>query len=191
MNNQDIDKRLNKIKDRIIKPEFTEMRGLANEIAFYIFDYNPKDEPIVEKHIPVLIKFFDEECSNRKIANINLYNILIENLKKDNLLKEVFEMEKESSDEGLYNMLKNYARNDIFIKEIKEATENNDIIFITGISHIHPIIKSHELLSKLHEIIGDKKPVVLFYPGEFTGDVLKSFHKGNDHRYYRARPLIN
>jgi len=186
-----IDERLTKVKERISKPEFTKMRGLANEIAFYIFDYDPKDEPTVEEYIPTLIKHFDEEYTDRKIAEINLYKILIENMKKDGVLEEVFNLEKDLNDQKLYETLINYARKEIFIDKIREALNSYHIIFITGISHIHPIIKSHELLSKLHEVVGDKKPVVFFYPGEFTGDVLKSFHKGNNHRYYRARPLIH
>jgi hypothetical protein len=149
-----IDERLNKAKEKISKPGFTEMRSLANEIAFYIFDYDPNDEPVVEKYLPTLIKHFDQEYSDRKIANINLYEILIEKMKKDGILEEIFKLEKDLDDKKLYETLKNYAREEIFVSKIREALNNYDIIFLTGISHIHPIIKSlEELEQAIHEYI--------------------------------------
>jgi hypothetical protein len=188
---ENINKKLDKIIPKISKDDFLEMKGLANEIAFYIFDYEPKEEKNVEEHIPKIIKHFNYEGSRRKIIQINLYEILIKNLKKDNILEKIFEIQKNTKKEQFYEMLKNYARKELFTNEIKTQSIKYDIIFITGVSHIYPVIKSHELLTKLHEEIGDRKPVVLFYPGKFTGDELTAFHKNKKHNYYRARPLVD
>ncbi|RKJ69223.1 DUF1788 domain-containing protein, partial [Butyricicoccus sp. 1XD8-22] len=52
-------KRLKKISDRIKEDKFIEGRGLGNEISFYIFDYDPKDELEVRDFIKILHKEFN------------------------------------------------------------------------------------------------------------------------------------
>ena len=39
--------RLNKILEKIQSPAFLANKGLGNEIGFYIFDYDPRDELLV------------------------------------------------------------------------------------------------------------------------------------------------
>ena len=43
--------RLDQIFDKITTDDFVAGKGLGNEIAFYIFDYPPKEEIAVRKHI--------------------------------------------------------------------------------------------------------------------------------------------
>ena len=59
-------------------------------------------------------------------------------------------------------------------QRFKERTEKADIIFITGVGTAHPFLRSSQLL-KIVSSKGYKKPIILFYPGEFTGLRLKLF----------------
>ena len=57
------------------------------------------------------------------------------------------------------------------------------MIFITGIGKIYPIVRAHDILNNLN--ITDV-PLVVFYPGKYTGTNLKLFTEIDDTNYYRA-----
>ena len=44
---KNIEKRFEKLIEKLKSDEFYNNRGLANEVPFYIFDYQPEDELIV------------------------------------------------------------------------------------------------------------------------------------------------
>lgn len=48
---QTIYERLDKILPILMDEKFRKNKGLGNEIGFYIFDYDPKDEMIVREYI--------------------------------------------------------------------------------------------------------------------------------------------
>ena len=50
-----LDDRLNQIEDKISEKSFRENKGLGNEVGYYIFDYDPREELYVRNHIACLI----------------------------------------------------------------------------------------------------------------------------------------
>ena len=46
--------RLDKILPKIMEERFRKNKGLGNEVGYYIFDYDPKDEMLVREHISFL-----------------------------------------------------------------------------------------------------------------------------------------
>jgi len=71
------------------------------------------------------------------------------------------------------------------IKYINENTPENSIIFITGVGKSYPIVRAHSILNNLHPV-SDDIPIVMFYPGKFTGQELILFSEIKDDNYYRA-----
>ena len=55
--------RLNQILPKITSEAFLRSEGLGNEIAFYIFDYLPKDELKVREHIRFLLTHIPQRKS--------------------------------------------------------------------------------------------------------------------------------
>lgn len=49
-----LDDRLNQIEDKISDKSFRENKGLGNEVGYYIFDYDPREELYVRNHIAYL-----------------------------------------------------------------------------------------------------------------------------------------
>ena len=49
-----LDERLNRIEDKISEKSFRENKGLGNEVGYYIFDYDPREELYVRNHIAYL-----------------------------------------------------------------------------------------------------------------------------------------
>ena len=69
------------------------------------------------------------------------------------------------------------------------AAEERDIILISGIGSVWPLLRAHNLLNGLHSLLGHK-PVVLFDPGEYTGQSVSLFGKISSSNYYRAFKLV-
>ncbi|GAA5818042.1 MAG: DUF1788 domain-containing protein [Methanobrevibacter sp. CfCl-M3] len=191
----EIDDKLNKILGKIKKESFRKDKGLGNEMGYYIFDYEPKYELKVRKHI----KFLRDEINNNnygfKIVEFDLYEMVIDILNKRRYLDKTFELEKKK---GLLKTQKainklllhlNKKENNLIVKCIIDGVSENSIVFITGVGKSFPILRSHDVLNNLHQHI-DKNPVIMFLPGKYTGNKVTLFGTIPDNNYYRAFPLI-
>lgn len=140
---RNIQERLGDILARITDPAFCENKGLGNEIGYYIFDYDPKDEWIVREHIVYIKKKINTEKSHLYIREFDLYEIVIEILNKKGFLEKNFEMEKKKGSKFVLNATKKALRltlkNDLVLQYIEERVQPNDIVFLTGIGKAFPI----------------------------------------------------
>ena len=182
--------KLNKIEERIKSPDFIKVRGLGNEVPFYIFDYNPQDEFQVREHIRVLKQKINSSDVEIKIKEIDLFEVLINCLKEKGYLEKSIELEKRYGSEKFIDTIKNSlglkTENNIFVKKVVEQVEPNDVIFITGVGKIYPIMRSHKLLNNLFPYI-TQNPLILFFPGSYSGYGLDLFDEIKGHsNYYKA-----
>lgn len=190
-----IDDRLNKIESTITDESFKRNKGLGNEVGYYIFDYMPKDELTVRNHIKYLKRKINNSNKGIKIAEFDLYKIMIEILKEEEYLDLCFEKEKE---EGFIEMAESIAEcfaldetNDINLilsRIVENIPEEDSVIFLTGIGKCYPIIRAHNILNNMHQVF-DKMPVILFFPGKYDGQELQIFGTVKDNNYYRAFKL--
>ncbi|MBX4309185.1 DUF1788 domain-containing protein, partial [Mycobacterium tuberculosis] len=49
-----------------------------------------------------------------------------------------------------------------------------DMLFLTGVGPAYPLIRTHSLLNNLQPLLGSV-PLVLFFPGRFSGQSLQLF----------------
>jgi hypothetical protein len=185
--------RLDEILPIITDKRFRENKGLGNEIGYFIFDYDPEDEIIVREHIRFLKQKINNEGMDFYIRELDLYEIMIEILAEKGYLKKVFDMEKKKGTDAILKPIKNTLRltqkNDLVVEYIREMVQENDVVFLTGIGKIWPIIRSHTVLNVLHSVI-DRVPLIMFYPGTYSGQDLNLFDKISDQNYYRAFKLV-
>lgn len=171
---------------------FREGKGLGNEIGFYAFDYDPKDELIVREHIAFLKRKLNSENSEVQIKEFDLFEIVLEILESKGYLSKVFDMEREKGTEKLLTPIKSTLRlsqeNDLVVDYIRRNVAEQDIVFITGVGKVYPIIRSHNILNRLHPVV--KVPLVIFYPGTYSAQDLHLFDEISDQNYYRAFRLI-
>lgn len=184
--------RLDKILLTIEKKEFMENKGLGNEIGFYIFDYEAKHELLVRNHIKSIKKRVNKENSNIRIKEFDLYEIMIEIIEEKGYLEKLFKMEEEKGTEKIIKPIKTTLRltqkNDLIIDYFNKRVEEKDIVFITGVGKVWPIIRTHTILNNLQPLI--KVPVVAFFPGKYNGLEIHLFDKIEDENYYRAFRLV-
>ncbi|WP_409966867.1 DUF1788 domain-containing protein [Bengtsoniella intestinalis] len=186
-------KRLDLIEERILAPGFRTGRGTANEVNFWIFDYNPEDELAVRAHVHYLQGRINNAHHDVRIVTFDLYELMIEVLREKGYLEKVLEMERKKGSEGILNPIKKTLRltleSDLIIEKItKDLVPEHDIVFLTGIGKAWPIIRSHTTLNNLHSRI-NHNPLVMFFPGEYTNE-LCLFGEITDDNYYRAFQLI-
>lgn len=179
--------RLNRIKDEITNHDFLKNKGLGNEVGYYIFDYVPERELEVREHIKLLKK----QITN--IVEFDLYEIVMDYLKDNYALEDVFAMEEDGLETIINELqptlgLTEDGEANRIIDHIVNNTPDNSIVFITGVGKVYPLVRSHTILNNLHQKLY-KVPVVMFFPGEYTGQRLKLFNAITDDNYYRAFPL--
>ena len=190
---KNIYQRLDQIYSISMDKSFRENKGLGNEIGFYIFDYEPKDEMIVREHIAFLKQKVNQESQEIRINDFDLYEIILEILEEKGYLEKVFKMEKEKGTSTILTPIKKTLRltqkNDLVVNYISQRVQENDIVFITGVGKAWPVIRSHTILNALHAVL-DFVPVIMFYPGTYSGQDLVLFDEISDQNYYRAFKLI-
>lgn len=184
MNKKNINLRFKELITKIKSDEFYTNRGLANEVPFYIFDYLPEDELNMRDNIKNMLFPAFKEDQRLKIIEIDLFDLLLESLKNDEIFDSVFKMEEKRGTKVLYEKLKVSFNMDVICNYFKEKAKNKNLIIITGVGKIFPIIRTHALLNNLQVIFNDTK-VLLFFPGEYTTTDLRLFGF-KDNNYYRA-----
>ena len=183
--------RLDKVIDRLISRELLSNQGLGNEIGFYIFDYSPEFELEVRDHIQFIIRQIPKKKPNLNLVHINLFQLICNYLKKRKLLDRALDIQQQKGDPALLKALKGPLDAKriagAFIEEAKP--EENDLVLVSGVGNVYPLLRSHNLLNNLHSLMEDT-PLVMFYPGIYTGQGLRLFGKLKETNYYRAFQLV-
>jgi len=183
--------RLNQIPDKILSPEFLSGKTLGGDISFWIFDYAPEHELDVREYIEFLKEMLGKKHGHLKVVNINLLHSLVEYLKARNFIDKTIQMQKSKGDDAVLKALKGPLHMDKFAPYLTETckADEQDIIMISGVGSVWPLLRANNLLNSLHSLLGHK-PVVLFYPGHYTGQAMSLFGKIPSNNYYRAFKLV-
>jgi hypothetical protein len=183
--------RLNKILPRLVSEEFLRGSGIGNEIAFYVFDYPPESELLVREHIRFLEDHIPKQKPGLRVKHINLFDFVLDYLKSRNLLDKAVKMQREKGDEALIRALSGPLDENKIANYFGEIAEPglHDLVILSGVGSVWPLLRSHTLLNNLHPIMG-RTPLVMFYPGRYDGQSLRFFGKLKNVNYYRAFKLV-
>lgn len=185
---------------------FLHMKGLNNDLPFYICDY-PASEAIdmhrlqhqlANKLASLSLPYLDGRGVN--VLEINLYDLSIDLLKNRegsdegiSLWDQIIHNEPDYDKDGLLELLQNVLDpREHLIPAIAErlAPDDFDVLFLSGIGEVFPYIRSHNVLNNLQST-AKSKPTVMFFPGEYRyslahGASLELFGRLHDDKYYRA-----
>ena len=182
--------RLNSLTAELQNPRLLNNRGIGNEIGYYIFDYDPEHEPIVQQYISGLQQKMTSSAVPLKIIEIDLYRLILKVLEDKNLLQKAFELEANKGNEVLAKTIKPMVRPEKVVEQVQSMVKGDeDLILLTGVGASWPILRSHTILNNLHSEL-DQTPVVMFFPGSYDGQELRLFNTLKDDNYYRAFPLV-
>lgn len=181
------------LEDRMISVEALTRYGTANDLRFYIFDYNPADELLVRKETKKLKE------RNPAIVEFDLYELMLQIIEEEGYMEDVLRMEKDYDKELLLRevfqpLLSVEEEENAFLDKFKTGVDDdgNSIVLITGVGKAFPVIRSHTILNNLQSIFR-RNPVVMMYPGRYETKekmTLRLFERLDDDNYYRAFPLV-
>ncbi len=185
---------------------FLQMRGLNNDLPFYICEFRAAEAFEMQRMQRQLISSLANLCvpslggRGVRVLDINLYDLSIELLQAregsrdgSRLWDEVLAVEADVEKDNLLELLQNVLGvEDYLIPAIGERLQQSDfdVLFLSGIGEVFPYIRSHNVLNNLQSTAKDK-PTVLFFPGEYRhsleqGASLELFGLLHDDKYYRA-----
>ena len=185
-----IEERIDKLNEKLQESRFLKMKGLGNEVPFYIFDYPPEKELLIRETITKLKDSFSTK--DIKILEIDLYDLVLGVLFERIPAEKVVEYEKKKGSNELLEKLRPMLKIELVNERISSLLTDGDynIIFLTGIGNAWPLIRCHKVLNNLQSVISSI-PLIVFYPGHYTKYDLSLFGKFKDANYYRAFRLID
>jgi hypothetical protein len=186
-----LEERLNKIIPRITSEGFLRGGGIGNEVAFHIFDYPPDQEMRVREYLQFLRTHLDKAHPDLRVRHVNLFEMVIESLEARGFLEKSFEKQKKEGDKALLKTLAPLFDGPKLAAAFAARVNPSeaDLILVSGVGSVFPIVRTHSLLSALQPILG-ATPLVVFYPGTYDGKYVRLFGKLQG-PYYRAFKLVS
>lgn len=192
MQERTLNDRFIELEGRMISVAALTKYGTANEMKFYIFDYNPQEECAVRNEIKKL------KNRNPDIVEFDLHEMLLDIIEEQGYTDDVIAAEKDYDKAHLLSEIfqpilsLEESENDFLEKFKVVADDGTKIVLVTGVGKSYPIIRSHTILNNLQNIF-KKNPVVMMYPGRYETKktmTLRLFDRLDDDNYYRAFPLV-
>ena len=187
-----LEDRLNQILPRITSRDFLDSKGLGNEIGFWIFDYPPEREVDVRDFLTgTVLPALPKQIPPVRAATVNLLHLVTEILEERKLLDKTFEMQAGKGDDATLVALRSVLKEDRLAQKIASQFDvpNLDLLILTGVGAVYPMLRTHTLLSALHPIMGNT-PLLMFFRGRYDGHSLRLFNTLSEDHYYRAFRLV-
>ena len=174
---------------------FLDLSLAGVEVPFYICPYDVANQVEMDNMVKLLIAQLGSNGVH--VLEINLFELLLDCMKKNDDLEWELEHEQERSKMEMLTELQGIldVESEIVpaISERRDETPHN-ILFLTGIGACYPILRAHVLLNNLFKVVTDV-PLVLFFPGEYcqvpgSGATLELFGRFRGDGYYRAFNLL-
>ncbi|OBI55464.1 hypothetical protein A5667_03645 [Mycolicibacterium fortuitum] len=183
---------------QVLKSErFLKMQGLGNEVAHFIYDYDPTwalDVAQAKKRIKTKL----ETEEGIKVFEINLYDLCVELLKERNVWERVLAAETSMDKPDFLKMLQNMLDPQMHLAPAIKARINSEtfqILFLTGVGEVFPFVRSHTVLNNLQTVVSEW-PMLMFFPGKYDvsatqGSALVLFSQLKDDSFYRAKRILD
>jgi hypothetical protein len=176
---------------------FLRMEGLGNEVAHFIYDYDPGLALDVDR---ARRRITTKLATDRgiRVLEINLYELCVEHLKAQNVWDRLIEREPTIPKVEFLTTLQNLLDPETDLAPAIKSriqSETFDILFLTGIGEVFPFLRSHTLLNNLQTVVSEK-PLLLFFPGTYEvsdtqGSALVLFGQLKDDSFYRAKRILD
>ncbi len=183
--------------DVLRSERFLKMEGLGNEVAHFIYDYDPTwalDVAQAKKRIKTKL----ETEEGISVLEINLYDLCVDLLKQRGVWDRVLAAEPTMDKPDFLKMLQNMLDPQTHLAPAIKARieeESFQILFLTGIGEVFPFVRSHTVLNNLQTVVSDW-PMLLFFPGRYDvsttqGSALVLFGQLKDDSFYRAKRILD
>lgn len=186
------DERLNQILPRVTSRDFLDSKGLGNEIGFWVFDYPAERELDMRSFLSgTVLPSLARQSPALRADTIDLLQLVTDLLEERKLLDKTMDMQLNKGDDSTLLALRSVLKEDKIAQKIAAQHDiaNLDLLILTGVGAVYPMLRTHTLLSALHPIMGNT-PMLLFFPGRYDGHSLRLFNTLAEDHYYRAFRLV-
>ena len=185
---RDLKNRLQEMTDKLKDKSILKANGLGNEVNFHIFDYDPIDEYKIIDYLEFLNNQMGDD-----IIIFDIYDLIIEILKEEEVFDECFEYEEENGTKALNDIISSAlgigTNRNLLNEKIQSQVKLNQVVILKGMGKCYGIVRAHVVLYNLQEVITDN-PVIMMYPGIYDGQGLRLFNKLTSDNYYRAFQFV-
>tara|TARA_R110000787_G_scaffold136062_6_gene248462 strand:- start:5636 stop:6238 length:603 start_codon:yes stop_codon:yes gene_type:complete len=180
----------------ITSERFLTKQGLGNEVPFFICPFPASEGLTMVDDRKDLVSRVGH--SGVRVLDLNLYDIALEILEERDILNKILDIEADSDKSEIKELLQGVLDPEAhLVPKIGAAidTQPHDVIFLSGVGEVYPLIRSHNVLNNLQSTAKDA-PTLLFFPGSYThalatGASLDLFGRLHDDKYYRAFNILN
>ena len=195
---EEINNRLDKLKEKVHDPDFISSKRKANEVNCWVFDYPPQHEMVVRERLADMVKKNKKGMDSFQIYNFDLYDIIMDYLESEGFIDQCDRYEEKYGIQQVARSVKNVLRlnseDNLITEYIKEhIPRDNAVVFLTGVGKCYPLLQATEILNKvLYNMPAsyNKVPMIVFYPGTYTEQELILFNKIHEDNYYRAFRIV-
>lgn len=171
---------MNELSERLFHtlshPTFLAMKGLANEVPFFIQTYEPAQEDPVRRMVGSLALRL--RSTGIIVNSIDLFTLVLEELAECHILDDLVREEAGSERIEILETLQNYSdpKTHLIPRLIRAIEgEGAQLTLITGPGRIFPFLRTHTILESLQPAML-RHPVVIFFPGEYSQDPAGGSH---------------
>lgn len=190
--NLTLDERLNQILPRVTSRDFLDSKGLGNEIGFWIFDYPPDREMDVREFFTgTVLPALGKQVPAIRAGVVDLLKLVTDLLEERKLLDKAMDMQLSKGDDSTLAALRSVLKEDKIAQKIAVQFDipSLDLLVLSGVGSVYPMLRTHTLLSALHPIMGST-PLLMLFPGRYDGHSLRLFNTLAEDHYYRAFRLV-
>lgn len=192
-------KRLDALENRIKNEEFRKTTQVTNNVNYWVFDYNPRQELFVRERIQYIQRKNKELLDGFKVYVVDLYDLMMDHLEESGYIEQCKKFEEQQDLEYLVNAIKNSlqitSNQNALMKRITKIVpeEGSNIVFLTGMGKCFPLLQGPEVFNQILYNIPEEYnqiPFILFYPGTYTEQELIIFNEITEDNYYHAYRIV-
>ncbi|MFI3256553.1 MAG: BREX protein BrxB domain-containing protein, partial [Psittacicella sp.] len=135
-----------------------------------LFDYNPSNKSLILAYKDQIK--LELQNKNINIIEINLFKVIIDFLKKEGSLENLFKAEISVGSKHFIEFLRTKLNSNLLILEIINLFQKNKnsfsehFILLDGLDSCHPLIDINTLVKSIETITQIECKILIFYPGK-------------------------
>ncbi len=186
---RDFESRCELLRQRLGEEDFLQNKGIGNEVGFFTFCYDPSLEMQARAFFAQLQREAEAGQLPCNLMVRNLYDVFLGLCERKRIAQAIPKQELKTGSAKQLRQLQKVCSPAAIAKELEYSPHSvGDVLLLTGVGEIYPLLRVHTLLDNMHASFGDI-PVIITYPGQFSGSEFHLFNRLGDGNYYRAFDL--
>ena len=145
---QDLEAAFDRIRARLVDPDFLANKGLANEVGFFVFPYDAARENEVRTRTAELLALSEAGKLPCRIVHRDLWEVFAQICEDRRILGRIPDLEARRGTPALLDRLHKIATPEAFVQamDYEPHEPGRDVLLITGVGKVYPLVRAHSIL---------------------------------------------